>query len=64
MNYFFEDYGLDPGRRELRRGVNLIAAEPQVFDLLEYLIRHRERVVGRTIYWPRSGTGGSFRNQR
>ena len=47
MNYFFEDYALDPERRELRRGVNLIAAEPQVFDLLEYLIRHRERVVSK-----------------
>ena len=47
MNYFFEDFALDPERRELRRGVNLIAAEPQVFDLLEYLIRHRERVVSK-----------------
>jgi len=47
VNYLFEDYGLDPERRELRRGVNLIAAEPQVFDLLEYLIRHRERVVSK-----------------
>ena len=47
MNYFFEDFALDPERRELRRGANLIAAEPQVFDLLEYLIRHRERVVSK-----------------
>jgi adenylate cyclase len=34
-------------RRELRRGASLIAVEPQVFDLLEYLIRNRERVVSR-----------------
>lgn len=47
VNYFFEDFALDPERRELRRGANLIAAEPQVFDLLEYLIRHRERVVSK-----------------
>ena len=47
MSYFFEDFALDPERRELRRGTNLIAAEPQVFDLLEFLIRHRERVVSR-----------------
>ena len=47
VNYFFEDFALDPERRELRRGGNLIAAEPQVFDLLEYLIRHRERVVSK-----------------
>jgi TolB-like protein len=47
MNYLFEDFALDSERRELRRGVDVIAAEPQVFDLLEYLIRHRERVVSK-----------------
>jgi TolB-like protein/Tfp pilus assembly protein PilF len=47
VSYFFEDFVLDPERRELRRGANLIAAEPQVFDLLQYLIRHRERVVSK-----------------
>ena len=47
MNYFFEDFALDPERRELRRGPNLVAVEPQVFDLLEYLLRHRERVVSK-----------------
>ena len=47
VNYFFDDFVLDPERRELRRGANLIAAEPQVFDLLQYLIRHRERVVSK-----------------
>ncbi len=45
MIYAFEDYGLDADRRELRRGTELIALEPQVFDLLEYLIRNRARVV-------------------
>ncbi len=33
--------------RELRRGTRLIAVEPQVFDLLVYLVRNRERVVRR-----------------
>jgi DNA-binding winged helix-turn-helix (wHTH) protein len=45
--YLFDDYVLDLNRRELRRGPASIAIEPQVFDLLEYLIRHRERVVSR-----------------
>jgi pimeloyl-ACP methyl ester carboxylesterase/DNA-binding winged helix-turn-helix (wHTH) protein len=41
----FGDCVLDPGRRELRRGAELIGVEPQVFDLLVYLIRNRDRVV-------------------
>ena len=43
--FYFADKVLDPNRRELRAGSKLIAVEPQVFDLLEYLIRNRERVV-------------------
>jgi TolB-like protein len=45
LRYRFEDFSLDTDRRELCRGTDPIAVEPQVFDLLEYLIRHRERVV-------------------
>ena len=47
MLYSFEDYTLDPDRRELRHGAHLVAVEPQVFDLLQFLIRHRDRVVTR-----------------
>ncbi len=47
MLYVFDDCVLDLDRRELRRDFTSIAIEPQVFDLLEYLIRHRERVVSR-----------------
>jgi TolB-like protein len=44
--YFFEDFVLDCDRRELRqRDGGEVALQPQVFDLLEYLIRQRERVV-------------------
>jgi TolB-like protein len=43
----FDDFVLDTDRRELRRGDDLVAAEPQVFDLLEFLIRARDRVVSR-----------------
>ena len=45
MRYLFEDYALDVDRRELNRGTDSVSVAPQVFDLLEYLIRNRERVV-------------------
>src|SRR6266699_1521529 len=45
--YRFNDFVLDTGRRELRCGNSMVATEPQVFDLLEYLVRSRERVVSR-----------------
>jgi DNA-binding response OmpR family regulator len=59
----------DSDRRELRRGGSLIPVEPQVFDLLEYLIRNRERVVSkddlvasmsrsRRAYWAQAGSAG------
>src|SRR2546430_5444165 len=38
---------LDVARRELRRRGERIALEPQVFDLLVYLVRHRDRVVSK-----------------
>jgi len=47
MRYSFENYSLDIDRRELRRADHLISIEPQIFDLLQYLIRNRERVVSR-----------------
>jgi DNA-binding winged helix-turn-helix (wHTH) protein len=43
----FEEFSLDPERRELRRGETLVAVEPQVFDLIHYLVRNRDRVVTR-----------------
>jgi TolB-like protein len=45
--YLFEDYVLDAGRRELRRGDNLLLIEPKVFDLLVHLIVSRDRVVSK-----------------
>ena len=45
MVFQFEDFLLDPERRELRRAGVLVAVEPQVFDLINYLVRNRERVV-------------------
>src|SRR5262245_32754191 len=43
----FEDYSVDRDRRELRRRGSLEHVEPQVFDLLLFLIDNRERVVSR-----------------
>jgi DNA-binding winged helix-turn-helix (wHTH) protein len=43
----FEDFSLDTDRRELRRGGDLVSVEPQVFDLLVYLIRNCDRVVSK-----------------
>ena len=45
MQFLFENNVLDADRRELWRNSELVALEPQVFDLLLYLVRHRERVV-------------------
>ena len=47
MIYSFADCRLDPDRRELWRSDALTSVEPQVFDLLAYLIRNRTRVVSR-----------------
>ena len=45
--FIFGDYVLDVARRELRRGRALVAVEPQVFDLLVYLVQNRDRVVSK-----------------
>ena len=45
MRYLFEDCVLDVDKRELRRGADVVSVTPQVFDLLNYLIRNREHVV-------------------
>lgn len=47
MQFFFSDYALDTDRRELRRGPDLVPLEPQVFDLLVYLLENHDRVVSK-----------------
>jgi TolB-like protein len=47
LRYLFGDCALDMDRRELRRGTTLVAIEPQVFDLLVHLVRHRDRVISK-----------------
>jgi TolB-like protein len=43
----FGDHRLDLERRELRRGAEIVNVEPKVFDLLRYLVQHRDRVVSK-----------------
>src|SRR4029450_1416636 len=47
VQFRFENQILDSDRRELRRGAELVSLEPQVFDLLLYLIQNRDRVVSK-----------------
>jgi TolB-like protein len=47
MQFRFADFMLDTKRRELHRGNEPIAVEPQVFDLLVHLVQNRERVVSK-----------------
>jgi len=47
LRYLFEEYELDSSRRELYRDTSVVALAPQAFDLLDYLIRNRERVVSK-----------------
>jgi pentatricopeptide repeat protein len=43
----FGDCRLDLERRELRRGGEVVTIEPKAFDLLAYLVQHRDRVVSK-----------------
>jgi DNA-binding response OmpR family regulator len=45
MIYCFGNYELDAQRCELRCAGQLVAIEPKVFEVLVYLLEHRERVV-------------------
>jgi TolB-like protein len=47
LRFVFEDCVLDPERRELIRASQVMAIGPQVFDLLLYVLKNRERVVSK-----------------
>jgi TolB-like protein len=47
VTYAFGTCVLDAQRRELRRNGAVLPVEPQIFDLLHYLLRNRDRVVSR-----------------
>ncbi len=44
----FGDVELDLAAHELWRGGELVPVEPQVFDVLAYLVEHRDRLVLKT----------------
>ena len=45
MRFSFGEYQLDTEARSLQRSGQAVHVEPKVFDLLAYLIKHRERVA-------------------
>lgn len=48
LQYEFEGFHLDIQRRELRNAMSaLVRVEPQVFDLIVFLIKNRDRVVSK-----------------
>ena len=47
MRFLFENQVLDAERRELACAGESVPLEPQVFDVLLYLLEHRDRVVGK-----------------
>src|SRR5689334_280024 len=47
MKYQVAEYLIDTARYRISHGETVLPAEPKVFDLLVYLIQHRERVLSR-----------------
>jgi TolB-like protein/Tfp pilus assembly protein PilF len=45
VQFLFANHTLDTDRRELHHGALPVSVEPQVFDLLIYLVQNRNRVV-------------------
>lgn len=45
MVHCFANFEIDESQRELRTDGRVLQLQPRVFDLLVYLVRHRERVV-------------------
>jgi DNA-binding winged helix-turn-helix (wHTH) protein len=47
MLYHFHDFELDERLYQLRRGGKPVEIEPKVFDVLVYLLHHRNHVVSK-----------------
>ena len=47
MLYHFAEYELDEQLYELRRAGELVELERKVFDVLVYLLQHRDRVISK-----------------
>jgi len=67
MRVRFGDFELNGQALELRRGDSLVPLQPKVFDLLVYLVQHRDRVVLRDellrALWPGVTVGGDSLNR-
>ena len=65
--YGFGPFRLDPATRELHHGDTPVAVPPRAFDVLVYLIEHRERAVGRdeliAAVWGRTEIGDGMLGQ-
>ncbi len=63
MRYMFGEWELDVERYELRRAGQPIKLEPQVFSVLAYLVKHRDRVLSKqellSHLWPGQFIGDS-----
>ena len=57
MLYVFGDYALDTQLYELRHTGQPCKLEPQVFNVLAYLIQHRDRVADRKFKRPFGAAG-------
>jgi DNA-binding winged helix-turn-helix (wHTH) protein len=68
MIYVFGEYVLDVQRYELRHGGTLCPLEPQAFNVLAYLVQHRDRVVTKQELlerlWPAQHVGEAILIQR
>ena len=64
MQFHFSDHVLDARLRELTRAGENVGVEPQVFDLLVYLVENRNRVVSKDDLMEASGTAASSPNRR
>ena len=47
MDFRFDEFEIDLGQQELRRSGQVVRIEPQVFELLVYLVRNANRIVSK-----------------
>ena len=60
----FGEHRLDIARRELRRCADIIDLEPKAFDLLVFLVLHRDRVVTKDDLLQKVWVDALFPNRR
>jgi TolB-like protein/DNA-binding winged helix-turn-helix (wHTH) protein/Flp pilus assembly protein TadD len=47
VDFRFDEFEIDLGRHEVRRAGEVVAIEPQVFDVLVHLVRNHHRIVSK-----------------